>query len=392
MITTILTSPAAPAKGGSAAHADDAAGSATDASFAQLLGAGIGKKASLPVSTNAAKPGKPGDDAANDPEIAACDPTTLLGTIAAGQAGLDTAAAAAAGAHAAAHATSQIVPGTVPAKPTKDSKDDAATAVVRQMPATAKPVATAVRDTRDSATTPTDVRDAAASRHASDKKPDATALPADDARPVQAPQAAAPLAAPIAPELPQRQQDNTTAALPAASSPAPVQMAGNTSPGVYATAMAHLEQISQPMGSPQWDDGFSGRIVWMAKNDVQSASIKLNPPELGPVEVKLTLTSDAGSVASAAVHFSAAHAATRDAIEQALPRLQEMLRENGISLGNTTVDAGNPGNTGGFADSGNRASGNAARGDQADRSPPDILPSRSTPLPRNGSGLVDTFA
>ncbi|HNH52194.1 MAG TPA: flagellar hook-length control protein FliK, partial [Nitrosomonas sp.] len=37
--------------------------------------------------------------------------------------------------------------------------------------------------------------------------------------------------------------------------------------------------------------------------------------------------------------FTSPHLAVREAIESALPRLREMMAENGITLGNTTVGA-----------------------------------------------------
>src|SRR5690606_30362586 len=76
--------------------------------------------------------------------------------------------------------------------------------------------------------------------------------------------------------------------------------------------------------------------IWMARNDVQTAELHPNPAELGPLEVTLTLTGEDKS--QAVMQFSAAHAGTREAIEAALPRLREMLQENGITLGQAGVD------------------------------------------------------
>jgi flagellar hook-length control protein FliK len=128
----------------------------------------------------------------------------------------------------------------------------------------------------------------------------------------------------------------------------------------------------------------------MAKNDIQSAELHLNPADLGPIEITLTLGGD--DKTQATVQFSAAHAATREAIETALPRLREMLQENGITLGQAGVDANNSR----AADGGDRQSpgGHAAARDHAGSSaaaataPPPAGPGARS----QGRGLVDTFA
>lgn len=166
-----------------------------------------------------------------------------------------------------------------------------------------------------------------------------------------------------------------------------------------ATVAAQVEQLLQPFDSPAWDDGLSGQVLWMAKNGVRSAEIHLNPADLGPIEVKLTLTNEpgtpgsaSGSQSCASVQFSAAHAATREAIESALPRLREMLAENGIALGNTTVDARNAGNSHESGHSGRSSQGsNQSATGHGEAAQPGIEPVLRTPV-RGGNGLLDTFA
>jgi flagellar hook-length control protein FliK len=90
--------------------------------------------------------------------------------------------------------------------------------------------------------------------------------------------------------------------------------------------------ISTPFNQPQWADDFSQKITWIATQRTQSAQLHMNPAQLGPLEVSLKLNGD-----QATVQFTSAHAAVRDAIEQSIPRLRDMLADSGISLGNTTV-------------------------------------------------------
>jgi flagellar hook-length control protein FliK len=68
------------------------------------------------------------------------------------------------------------------------------------------------------------------------------------------------------------------------------------------------------------------------RNEVQQAEIKLNPPHLGPLEVRLALHHE-----QAHILFFAADPSVRDALEGALPRLREMLDGNGIQLNQAQV-------------------------------------------------------
>ena len=92
--------------------------------------------------------------------------------------------------------------------------------------------------------------------------------------------------------------------------------------------------------SEAWGKVLSSRVVWMAREGVQQAELRLNPARLGPVEVKLHMNNDASQTAS--VTFVAAHAATRDALEQALPRLRESFQENGMNLADANVSDQSP--------------------------------------------------
>lgn len=90
--------------------------------------------------------------------------------------------------------------------------------------------------------------------------------------------------------------------------------------------------VSPNVGSVAWGGAVGERVVWMANQNHQVAELHLNPPNLGPLEVRLTLNND-----QATAMFVTQHSAVREALETALPRLREMLADNGIMLGNVTV-------------------------------------------------------
>lgn len=91
------------------------------------------------------------------------------------------------------------------------------------------------------------------------------------------------------------------------------------------------------MQHPGWPEAFAQRVTWTVNERLQSAQLHLNPPELGPVEVQVTLNREEASLL-----FVAAQGSVRNAIEQALPVLRENLLQAGIHLGNTEISNGSP--------------------------------------------------
>ena len=84
--------------------------------------------------------------------------------------------------------------------------------------------------------------------------------------------------------------------------------------------------IKPGVGKPGWSQAFNNQIIIMAGNGIQQAKLKLNPVHLGPVEVNIKLTKE-----TAVINLSSVQVSTRDAIDGAIPRLKEMLNENGFS-------------------------------------------------------------
>jgi flagellar hook-length control protein FliK len=90
--------------------------------------------------------------------------------------------------------------------------------------------------------------------------------------------------------------------------------------------------------------------------------------------------------------FTSPHAAVRDAIEQAIPKLREMLADNGIMLGNATVNDQPTRNNNHENDFGSRSQNGAAnRTEITIASLPEAGSVRVTNLTRHNN-VVDTFA
>ncbi|BBD77763.1 flagellar hook-length control protein FliK [Hydrogenophilus thermoluteolus] len=106
-------------------------------------------------------------------------------------------------------------------------------------------------------------------------------------------------------------------------------------PGASTVPRAAFETIRSPLNQPaQWAMETAERLVWHAGQGVHKVELQLNPPHLGRLEVSLQLNQD-----HLTAHFVAATQAARDALDQALPRLRELLQQSGIQLGQSSVSS-----------------------------------------------------
>lgn len=140
-----------------------------------------------------------------------------------------------------------------------------------------------------------------------------------------------------------------------------------------ATEMA----VATPITHPGWADDIGHQVTWLAENGNSRAELILTPPHLGRIEISLQIGGDLSTA-----QFVSASPQVREALEQAMPRLREMLAEGGISLGDTNV-------------SGEQRSGDQGQGGQRGERGRDGNGDGElliAPAARRGSGLVDLFA
>lgn len=109
-------------------------------------------------------------------------------------------------------------------------------------------------------------------------------------------------------------------------------LTGNAIPQMNSANAALPAPLATPVQQPQWGDDLGNRVVWMVKQDIKAADIRLNPAHLGPLEVKISMQQDQVSVS-----FSSNHATVREALDAAMPRLREMLTDNGLQLTNANI-------------------------------------------------------
>ena len=118
---------------------------------------------------------------------------------------------------------------------------------------------------------------------------------------------------------------------------------------------ATLRQYTTTVETPvqqqkQWSEQVAGKIAWLAGRSIQSADIQLNPPDMGPIEVRVSVQND-----QAQVTVNAQNAQVREMLELNSSRLREMLEQEGLNLADFDVSgeaAGGDGDEGAEGESG----------------------------------------
>ena len=148
------------------------------------------------------------------------------------------------------------------------------------------------------------------------------------------------------------------------------------------------ERLTPRVGTPAWDQALGQKVVWMVAGEQQSASLTLNPPDLGPLQVVLNVSNSQANAT-----FIAAQPEVRQALEAAMPKLRDMLGEAGIQLGQASVNSGTPNQQGGFEQQGSQSA--RGQGQYGNREPEQadaqVRVTRVQPS-SSGLGMVDTFA
>ena len=100
------------------------------------------------------------------------------------------------------------------------------------------------------------------------------------------------------------------------------------------SATRQAEGLSQPVNihQPDGQKQLTEKIRWMVNSRNMMAEIRLDPPEMGSMQVRVNVQGDAASVS-----FIVQSPQAREALAQAEPRLKDMLAQQGIELGESSV-------------------------------------------------------
>lgn len=92
--------------------------------------------------------------------------------------------------------------------------------------------------------------------------------------------------------------------------------------------------ISLPVAvdQPQWQESLAQQIILFKRHNIEQAEIRLNPEELGSLQIKLSMHDG-----KMQLHMAAAVGVVKGILESALPYLRTSLAEQGIELQQTEV-------------------------------------------------------
>jgi len=125
--------------------------------------------------------------------------------------------------------------------------------------------------------------------------------------------------------IPSPESAIVTATVPAHAAPAQAAAAPPDPPASAALPAPNVHADDFP-GS------IASHVHWLAERGIGHARIHINPRELGPLDVYLTLTGD-----QLRADFSSAQPEVRQALEHSLPQLRHLLDQHGLQLAHADV-------------------------------------------------------
>jgi flagellar hook-length control protein FliK len=141
--------------------------------------------------------------------------------------------------------------------------------------------------------------------------------------------------------------------------------------------------IQPSPGKAGWDQAISQKVVWMVGAAEQTATLTLNPPDLGPLQVVINVNNE-----KADTTFISENPEVRKALENGIPALRGLLDQAGVQLGQANVSTSQQQQAFQQAEKGRTqqsfANDNSAK--------PLETPIATRTISRTNNGLVDTFA
>ncbi|QYJ85044.1 flagellar hook-length control protein FliK [Shewanella mesophila] len=125
------------------------------------------------------------------------------------------------------------------------------------------------------------------------------------------------------------------------SDPKPTNQGMNVATNIRTETPAQYQVSIKPNGEPaqhiqemiqKFSPVMQQQLLTMVKQGVQHAEIRLDPPELGHMMVRIQVQGD-----QTQVQFQVMQHQTKDLVEQAIPRLRELLAEQGMQLSDSHV-------------------------------------------------------
>ncbi|MDX1914566.1 MAG: flagellar hook-length control protein FliK [Methylophilus sp.] len=106
----------------------------------------------------------------------------------------------------------------------------------------------------------------------------------------------------------------------------------NNNLALQQTALTH--PIDPYFGKAEWNQAVNQRVVWMVGAGEQTATLTLNPPDLGPLQVVIQVDNNQVDTT-----FISDNPAVRQALQDGMVMLRDKMQESGMQLVNTNVSS-----------------------------------------------------
>ncbi|CAI3796373.1 flagellar hook-length control protein FliK [Rheinheimera sp. MM224] len=154
---------------------------------------------------------------------------------------------------------------------------------------------------------------------------------------------------------------------------------------VSESSQKQVDQLGQKLNliQPEASNQLKEKMLMMVKDKVHTAEIRLDPSELGSMQIKISLQQDQMSV-----QFMVQQGNAKELMEQQMPKLKELLQQQGIELSQGSVQQQNQSSSG--QEGGRRTAGGnglgTTLGSSDENIEPGILPTK------NSDRVVDYYA
>lgn len=125
------------------------------------------------------------------------------------------------------------------------------------------------------------------------------------------------------------------------SGPAQQTISNTTATALSSTSQQALQKaadFASPLSLQQANAAsqLTEKVVYQVNQKIQMAEIRLDPEDLGAMQIKVNLQHDQLSL-----QFTVQQAQAKEALEQHLPKLRELLEQQGLSLGESQIEQRN---------------------------------------------------
>jgi flagellar hook-length control protein FliK len=103
---------------------------------------------------------------------------------------------------------------------------------------------------------------------------------------------------------------------------------------VAATSVMAANEIPNTFGKPGWNQAVNQKVVWMIGKGEQSATLTLNPPDMGPLKVVIQVENDQVDTT-----FISDNPEVRQALQDGMQMLRDKMQDTGMQLGNAQVSS-----------------------------------------------------